>query len=60
MYQIFFFVQGIHKNTLFRVVHTKKYIKLEARRDNKLALEKIENWTKFAIRALALIKRGRF
>ena len=49
MYQIFFFVQSIHKNTLFRVVHTKKYIKLEARRDNKLALEKIENWTKFAI-----------
>ena len=49
MYQIFFFVQGIHKNTLFRVVHTEKYIKLEARRDNRLALEKIENWTKFAI-----------
>ena len=35
-----FFVQGIHKNTLFGVVHTKKYIKLEARRGNKLALEK--------------------
>ena len=53
----FFCSRHTQKYIVQGCTHTKKYIKLEARRGRKLALAKIENWTKLAIWALAFIKK---